>query len=438
MSRWSFAVIVTCLTVRNMPADQPVRLQEKYATGMQYRVSSRLSGTGHVTLPSEKDKQPAESLSMAGTSAIEYDERILEIDAQGIPTKTVRIYRLIDFQKVLGKDKRFESTIRPEVRRMVVLRNNHIKVPFSPDGPLQYHEIDLVRTDVFAPLLAGLLPAGPVKPGEAWKAGEETIQALTDLEMVEEGVLECKLADITTLAGRRSASVTLKGSVRGVGEDGPMRHDIDGRFYFDLESNHISYVSFQGKRTFLDKDGKTTGQIDGTFTLTRQANIRPAEFAESALRGLAIEPNDDNTLLLYDNPDLGVRFLYPRRWRVGNIHGRQITIETENGNGMLLTLEALKNVPSAAKYLSESQDFIKQQNGKLFGTQTPKVLQAGERSVEQFAHEAELAGQRVLLDYYVMRQQDAGATLAARLVPGDVKALRPEVERIAKSMIVSK
>ena len=38
------------------------------------------------------------------------------------------------------------------------------------------------------------------------------------------------------------------------------------------------------------------------------------------LRGVALEPSADNTLLLYDNPDMGVRFLHPRR---------RVTIETE-------------------------------------------------------------------------------------------------------------
>jgi hypothetical protein len=437
MFRLLLSLFFSAAALASAAADQPVRLQEKIAPGLQYRVSSRLTGTGTVTLPSEKDKQPAESLAMTGRSAQEYDERILEVDAQGVPTKTLRIYRLVDFHKTIGKDK-FESTIRPEVRRMVVVRNGHLKVPFSPDGALLYQEIDLVRTDVFTPMLAGLLPAGPVQPGDSWKVSDSAIQALTDLEKIDEGNLECKFTDLATLAGRKTASIILKGAVRGLGEDGPVRHEIDGRFYFDLDSGHLSYLSFEGKRFFLNKDGKRTGLIEGTFTLTRQANVRPEEFNDAALRGLAVEPNDDNTLLLYDNPDLGVRFQYPRRWRIGNIHGRQITIETENGNGMLLTLEPVKNVPTAANYLSESQAFVKQQNGKLFGTQSPRLLQGGDRSVEQFALEVELGEQRILLDYYVLRQKDGGATLAARLLPGDVKILRPEVERIAKSVVVTK
>ena len=435
MVRLFIAIILHLVFVFPALAAEPVRLQEAFAVGSQYRVASRLNGTGAVGLPSEKDKQPGESLPLEGKSSIEYDERILEVDAAGVPTKSLRIYRVVDFHKTIGKQ-RFDTTIRPEVRRLVLLRNQQTKVPFSPDGPLQYSEIDLVRTDVFTPHLAGLLPAQAVQPGETWKASESAVQALTDLEKIDDGSLACKFVDVVTLAGRRVASITLKGTVRGVGEDGPVRHEIDGRFYFDLESNHLSYLSFQGKQFFLDKDGKVTGSIEGTFTLTRQANVKPDEFRD--LRGLALEPDDANTQLLYDNPDLGVRFLYPRRWRVGDSQGRQITIESPNGNGILLTVEPIKSVPTAAQYLSESQEFLKKQNAKLFGTQGPRELQGGERRVEQFAFEAELGGQRLLLDYYVLHQKAAGATLAARLVAGDAKVLRPEVERIAKSMVLSK
>ncbi len=47
----------------------------------------------------------------------------------------------------------------------------------------------------------------------------------------------------------------------------------------------------------------------------------PAELSEASLRDLDLKPNEDNTRLLYDNTDLGVRFLYPRGWRVGRRKG---------------------------------------------------------------------------------------------------------------------
>ena len=61
---------------------------------------------------------------------------------------------------------------------------------------------------------------------------------------------------------------------------------------------------------------------------------------------MALEPNADNTQLLYDNPDLGVRFLHPRRWRVAGVRGAQVALDETGGNGLLLTLEPAATVPT--------------------------------------------------------------------------------------------
>jgi hypothetical protein len=162
--------------------------------------------------------------------------------------------------------------------------------------------------------------------------------------------------------------------------------------------------------------------------------------SDTAVRGVILEPNADNTLLLYDNADIGLKFFYPRRWRVGGIQGRQLMIDdNENrGNGILLTLEDLKSTPAPEQFQKEIESFLKEQKGRILGVQSPRRLQAGAHSVHQFAVEAELGGQKLLLDYYVLHQASAGATIAARILPNDIKPLRPEIERIVKSIVLTR
>src|SRR5204863_4829537 len=140
----------------------PIRLREAFAPGYQYHVSIREDLTGELKLPAE-DNKPAAPVKVRGTGVVEYDERILDI---GTPTKTLRLYRQVELKRVLG-DQPQETTLRPAVRRLVLLRHGHREVPFSPDGPLKWEEIDLVSKDVFTPALAtGLLPDRPVMPGD--------------------------------------------------------------------------------------------------------------------------------------------------------------------------------------------------------------------------------------------------------------------------------
>jgi hypothetical protein len=425
------------LGVNHVAAEETLTLREAFAPGYQYHVSCRVELSGSLTLPAEKGQTEAKKLPVTGTSAIEYDERVLARTTDGQVQKTARIYRRIDFQRKVG-DRLQESTIRPAVRRLVVLRRKNIEVPFSPDGPLQWGEIDLVRTDVFTPALVGLLPAQAVEPGSRWTARPEAVQELTDMEKMEEGSVTCRFEQVTLQGKRRHARIGFTGTVRGTNEDGPNRQHLEGYFFFDLASPHISYLYLKGTQVLLDPKGNEQGKIVGHFTLTRQVGRESKDLTDEALRGVALEPNADNTLLLFDHPDLGVRFLYPRRWRVAGVRGRQVALDEVKGNGLLLTLEPAAGVPTAAQFLAESQTWLKQQKARVLRVDQPRRLQNAPYALDAFSLDTEVMGQRVLMAYYVLRQATGGATVAARLLPADQAALRSEVERIARSVRITR
>ncbi len=349
----------------------------------------------------------------------------------------MRVYRKVDFQRTVG-DAAQEATLRPEVRRLIILRLNQVEVPFSPDGPLMWGEIDLVRTDVFTPALMGLLPADPVKSGDRWPAANSAIQELTDMERIDQGQVECRLAEVTPIQNRRHARVQFTGTVAGLNEDGPNRERLEGAFFFDLESNHIASISLNGVSMLLDKDGKEVGRVEGQFSLTRQINQGSRDLSDEAVRGLTLEPTDENTRLLYDNRDLGVRFLYPRRWKVMGVRGRQLAIDDTEGNGMLLTLEPATKAPTGAQYLRESTDWLEKQKGKIVSVDPVRRVSSTSGELEHFALEVEMPKEKVVMDYFVIRQAMGGGTLAARLLPGArLQETKKAVESIAQSLVVT-
>ncbi|MHB1425647.1 MAG: hypothetical protein ACYC3I_20960 [Gemmataceae bacterium] len=431
----------------SLSAEETIQLRERFPIGYEYHVSTRVELSGTLTLPpplsppaSGGDKgggKPASKpLSLRGNSAIEYDERILDVGPDGQVRKTARLCRRTDFRRTVA-DRQQENSLRPQVRRLILLRHQNKEVPFSPDGPLTWGEIDLIRTDVFTPALAGLLAGHPVRRGERWSAAQSAIQELTDLERIEEGSLECRLEQLTTVEKRQHARVSFRGAIRGANEDGSNRQELEGYFFFDLESSHLSYLYLHGKHFMLDKDGKEVGQIEGRFVLTRQANTRAPDLSETALRGVATEPNADNTLLLYDNSELGVRFLYPRRWHVASVRGTQVTLDSADGGGLLLTLDPLTRAPTGARFLAESRDWLGKQQARVARVEPPRTVRASP-ILEHCALEAEMGKQKFVMAYYVTRQNNGGATLAARLPPNDLAALQKEVERIALSVVVTR
>src|SRR5581483_9674588 len=194
-----------------------------------------------------------------------------------------------------------------------------------------------------------------------WIANNAAVQELTDMERIDTGQVECRLEQLVSVAGRRYVRVAFAGTVRGINEDGPNQQQIDGYFFFDLESNYVSYLSLHGASSLLDKDGKALGTIEGRFVLTRQPQTRVQDLSDEVLKGMTLEPNAQNTRLLYENPELGLRFLHSRRWHLARMQGAQVALDEPNGSGFLLTLEPRERVPAGPQFLSESRDYFQKQ-----------------------------------------------------------------------------
>lgn len=431
-------LLAALMSVGPAAGQDAVPLVDRFDPAEAYRVEVKGSVSGRLTAPTEPGKPP-KVVSMAGTSHTLYDERPLPPDDTRTD-RVARIYRDVQIRRTVG-DREQEAGVRPPVRRMVVLRSDGgKKAPFSPDGPLTWGEIDVVRTDLFVPaLVPGLLPPNPVRPGDRWPLTAAAVADLTDLDPVDEGGLTGTFAGVVALDGRRYAKLTVAGTVKGVTEDGPARQKLDGLAYYDLAAGRLTYLSLTGGRELLGSDGKTVvGRTDGKLTLTR-TTTRPAaelaELADAALRDADRRPTPENTLLLYDNPDLGVRFVHPRRWRVGAVQGKQVTLEEAHGGGILITVEPPDRVPTAAQFLSETEAFLKGQKWAVSATDPPARAAAG---LDRFGLDAEVNKERVRMEYAVLAGPDGGATVAARLPWGERGELRPDVDRVLRSLAVTK
>jgi hypothetical protein len=422
-TRLAWLVIAACLVALlcNDPqarAGEEVSLREAFPVGYRYHVRIRVGLSGSLTVPPQKENKLSKptTLQMRGESVIEYHERVLALTRAGQVQKTLRLCRQTDIRRTVAGRKQQQS-LRPEVRRLVVVRQDNTEVPFSPDGPLTWGELDLIRTDVFTPALTGLLP-GPqqrrVKVGDRWIASRSAVRELTDMERIESGSLECRLEQITTLEGRKHARVSFRGTIRGINEDGANRQKLDGYYFFDLVSDHLSYLYLRGTHSMLDEEDKEVGHLEGRFILTRQVTHDIPGLDDDTLKRLTLEPTPKNTRLLYDNPALGVRFVHPRRWKVTGERGKQVILDDSAGMGILLTLDSLPRVPSGAQFLSESTTYLRKQGARIRRVTPPRTVTTTPH-LENFLIEAEMNGQNVLLDYYVTRQSKGGATLAARL-----------------------
>jgi hypothetical protein len=428
--RFSITLALTAISVAGISAQDAITLTEAFAPGTQYTVNLKTDMTGELTLPSSGGSKAPQTVAMTGSSKLVYTERVLTA-AEGGALRVVRQYRDVAFQRTTGSREQL-ATLRGSVSRLVVMRNEAgAKVPFSPDGPLTWGEIDAIRTDLFTPVLAaGLLPEKPVKPGDSWPISKSAQQDLTEMSPVESSTLKITFVSMVTVKDQPMARLSLSGTVTGATEDGPGVQTIDGTMYFNTKTRMLTYISIKGTQELQDGKKNRVGKIYGNFTLNREPVDAKTTITDDTLKDVALSPTPENTLLLYDNRELGVRFVHPRSWRIGAVQGKQITLEhTRKGGAILLTREELAQLPTPEAFLREARDQV----AKLKGT----VLAADGPKDNRFNLDAEINGKKLKLSYAIVRGETAGATLAARFPLAEEKEMSADLERILKGFEVS-
>src|SRR5262249_9472500 len=148
MMRWMVASLLLA-GVGEAAGGEAYTLRGTGGRGGQNRVRCREELKGGVLPPAVEGKKQKGG-ELKGGGAIDYDEKVLAVDKEGRATRTVRKYRKLDIKRTLAGQPQSVS-LRAGVRRLVILRKGSQEVPFSPDGPLLWAEIDAVRTDVFTP-----------------------------------------------------------------------------------------------------------------------------------------------------------------------------------------------------------------------------------------------------------------------------------------------
>ncbi|MEI7688086.1 MAG: hypothetical protein WCL32_24020, partial [Planctomycetota bacterium] len=258
---------------------------------------------------------------------------------------------------------------------------------------------------------------------------------LTDLTQITAGELNCRFDKVD----RHLAKISFFGSISGVGENGPTRHDLDGFCYFDLNANMLTYVSLKGTEHLANEKERSQGKVTGTFVLTREPKAAPAAIAPEV--NLALDPNEDNTRLLFEDDEIGVRFAHSRKWKP-RIEGSQVRLEDLRGNGMVLSIDALNRTPTMQQFLDEARLGIQRRKATVAFVGPKQPVQREPTNVEMLSLDVEMPAdapsQRGIVVLAIVRDEAAGATLAATLLTSDRSTVARDVERIATSIRLAK
>ncbi|MGL6075511.1 MAG: hypothetical protein ACRC8S_15260 [Fimbriiglobus sp.] len=355
-----------------------VELIESFKADRPIRVELATTLVGRLALPDRKNERGGkpEVITVQGESKLRYDEVLLPRD----PEKNLvilRQYQDVSMKRTLGMQDQ-KAELRSGIMRMVVLRSEKgKKVPFSPDGPLTLGEIDIVRADLFSPVLVtGLLPAQPATIGNKWAASSHAIVELTDYETIEKNDLTVELLAFPMIDGRKHAKLGFSGQVRGLTEDGASIQTFTGTGYFDLERKIFASLNLTAKNQQLGPDGKTVnGEVTGTF-IVRRSPATNSVITPEMVRTLDTKPTDARTELLYEDATIGVRITYPRSWRLSQTDARTISLEDRDDTGTVAITRLVEPLP-INKAIADAKEFVAKQKWTVLDASIPKTDASG-------------------------------------------------------------
>jgi hypothetical protein len=410
--------------------EEYVVLQETMAAGSSVEVQSsvNLKGTLFEYKPDRKDSKKT-AIGASGSSR--YRERCLDVtDAHQI-TGTARRYLSASLDKQKGDDKE-RVVLRPVADRIVFRRANDESTIFSPDGPLMAAELDLLSADAFTATFAGLLPQKPVKLGDQWAAKPSAASELTGVEPIQSGTLNCTLREVKSNDDGTVARVNFSGTLTGPTDQGPTQMTIDGHLLFDLDTQLITYVLMNGRSEIADSSGRSAGQLEGRYELTRRPAIDDPRLSDAALKELVLKPTPETTALVFESSNLAIRLVYPRNWELKSVNKNVMQLDEPTGGTMRLTVDATPS-PTADKLRGEVLTWLKGQKAASVEFDAIESMQLSDtRKADRFTVRAALGKSDREWTYFVLREGDRTASVAANFVAKRAEALQGDVVAVAR------
>ncbi len=427
----SIALVPSGVPVPRAEQDKTkVLLQEKYQPGDQYFVETTSSLHGVLEVPADTAKPGApKALRKTGTAKTRYLERVLAVDGNQLAVKTLRQYQQLEAQQKIGEDL-VSSQLRGQVKQIVLIRGGQQDVTFSPDGPMLLDEVEQVRTDTFLARINGILPSQPVGKDDTWAVTAAAVQELTDLRSIHSGQLDCQLSKVESNETGQTAIVHFRGKIKGTGQFGVNEQTIQGSYHFDMKAQRLVSLQFEVTSVMFDKNQRKAGDTTASYRLVRQMNTNPQLNAA----GLALDPNEENTLLLVQEPRLGLELVHSRRWVPRPISDKQWIIDGPSGSGLTIQFESSANIPDADRVRKEIEARLAKTAQGLKPEPDPAGWSHEGRAAQRLAWRGTQNGKDFVFEYFLCKEGQKGAIIAARYHAPEADEAQRDVVRMVQSL----
>jgi hypothetical protein len=274
------------------------------------------------------------------------------------------------------------------------------------------------------------LPVKPAARGDTWQASQEAIREMTDLRQIQSGQLECVLNRVESTPGRDVAVVNFAGRVTGLAKVAANQQTLQGSYRFDLKAGRLTELKFEVTSIVLDGNQKKLGDTTASFHLTKE----PVAQGGADPKELALDANEENTLLLVVEPRIGLEMVHSRRWVPRPVSDKQWMIDGPAGSGLTIQFEPSPNIPAAGAVRKEIETTLGKRAQGLKPEGDPPGWVHENRAVERLAWRGSQDGKEYVFEYFLWKQGQKGAIIAARYHALDALHAQKDVERMVRSL----
>jgi hypothetical protein len=240
-------------------------------------------------------------------------------------------------------------------------------VLFSPRGPLQRDELDLITLPANSLLIDALLPPEPVSIGDSWKHNEPLLAAFFDLDAVSTSEVKSTLKSVDV---GRTATIEMTGKLEGAAHGVSTKVEVKGRYTYDFSRQRITHLVL-----LIDED-RSIGHVNTGLDVTSKVTMSITPQAESKHLSLSDVERIDfvadpaSNPLVHESTAGGFRLVLDRRWHGVNDEAKLLTLRFVDRGDLLAQCNIApleKASPGEHTSLARFQTDIREALGKNFG-----------------------------------------------------------------------
>lgn len=428
-------LVLLALTAQSAPgsADSSVTLQSARKPGTIDRVALKLEIGGDMN---ERVDGNVESTKMSVVCDLGFDEKTLEIPSGGKgPWRSVRHYDAISAVIKLADDG-FKPQLRPGRRLMGVEVDSPTITYFSPHGPLNADELELVTIVGDSLLLDRLLPEKQVAKGDSWKLPDSLLVAMLNLDAASKTNVRSVVTKITETAVNMQMEGNVQGAFGGVSTEIALK----AKYRFNRKTKRVDWLGL------LVKEQRDIGHVEPGFDVVvrLQLTVTPKadspDLTDEAIAGLVLEPTATLRELAYESPQGGYRFMHARNWYIKDAHRDRVTLRMLDRGDLVAqcNVSALPKLPPGKEVpLSEFQSDVQKALDKNFGQFVEARQSANEAGyrIYRVVAQGTASDLPIQWNYYLVADQQGRRVAFAFAVESDlVKRLNKNDEKLVNSL----